>query len=141
EIIMDKYSYISNADPGYIDRLYKSYQEDPASVDESWRKFFEGFNFSLERYNGRNGQVAATTQEEAIDIQEIQVRKLIRNYRRRGHLESKTNPVRQRRDRKAELDIKHFGLTEADLDREFEAGNEIGIGRTTLRKIIETLRK
>lgn len=140
---MDKYSYISNADPGYIDRLYRSYQENPASVDESWRKFFEGFNFSLEHYNGRNGKatVEEVTTEGRIDAREIQVRKLIRNYRRRGHLESKTNPVRERRDRNAQLGIKHFGLTEADLDIEFEAGNEISIGRATLRKIIDTLRK
>ncbi len=138
---MDKYSYISNADPGYIDELYKSFQQDPSSVDESWRKFFEGFNFSLEHHNGNGQALAELTEEGVIDAREIKVRKLIRNYRRRGHLESKTNPVRERKDRKAQLDIKHFDLTEAELDIEFEAGHEIGIGRATLRKIIETLRK
>ncbi len=137
---MDAYSYISNADPGYIDELYKNYQKDPLLVDESWRKFFEGFNFSLTHYNS-NGQAAVAPAENKAGTKEIQVRKLIRNYRRRGHLESKTNPVRERKDRKAQLDLKHFGLTDADLDTEFEAGTEIGIGRATLRKIIETLRK
>ncbi len=137
---MDQYSYISNADPGYIDELYKNYQKDPLLVDESWRKFFEGFNFSLAHYNG-NGQAATAPAESKAGEKEIQVRKLIRNYRRRGHLESKTNPVRERKDRKAQLELKHYGLTEADLDTEFEAGDEIGIGRATLRKIVETLRK
>ena len=42
---MDKYSYISNTDGSYIDELYKSYQADPLSVDLSWQKFFEGFDF------------------------------------------------------------------------------------------------
>ncbi len=140
---MDKYSYISNADPGYIDKMYQSYQEDPALVDESWKKFFEGYNFSLANYNGKpsNGQAGSLSAQTEMDAREIQVRKLIRNYRRRGHLESKTNPVRQRKDRKANLDIKHFGLTEADLDVEFNAGEEVGLGRTTLRKIIEMLRE
>lgn len=142
---MDKYSYISNADVGYIEELYKSYQQDPASVDESWQKFFEGYNFSQERFNG-NGhdtEEALTNAfiEGGIDVREAKVLKLIRNYRRRGHLESTTNPVRQRRDRKAQLGIKYYGLTEDDLDVEFEAGKEIGIGRATLRQIIDHLRK
>ena len=46
---MDKYSYISNADVGYIDELYKSFKENPENVDESWQKFFEGFEFSQQR--------------------------------------------------------------------------------------------
>ncbi len=141
---MDKYSYISNADVGYIDELYKSFQQDPSSVDESWQKFFEGYNFSHERFNG-NGHANGNTLAEAfveggIDIREAKVLKLIRNYRRRGHLESTTNPVRDRRDRKAQIGIEYYGLTEDDLDVEFEAGKEIGIGRATLQKIIDTLR-
>jgi len=141
---MDQYSYISNADVGYIDQLYKSYQQDPSSVDASWQKFFEGYNFSQERFNGSNGHTEDTLsqaiEKEGIDSREAKVLKLIRNYRRRGHLESTTNPVRQRRDRQAQLGIEHFGLTETDLDVEFEAGKEIGLGRTTLSKIIERLR-
>lgn len=140
---MDKYSYISNADVGYIDQLYKSYQQDPSSVDESWQKFFEGYNFSQERTNG-NGSAETTSDATVltgeIDAREAKTLRLIRNYRRRGHLESTTNPVRKRRNRNAQLGIEHFGLTEADLDAEFEAGHEIGIGKATLRKIIETLR-
>ncbi|MGB3852234.1 MAG: 2-oxoglutarate dehydrogenase E1 component [Tunicatimonas sp.] len=138
---MDQYSYISNAHVNYIDELYQSYQQDPASVDESWQKFFEGFNFSQEKYNGNGRANGVASAEGAIDTREVSVRKLIRNYRRRGHLESKTNPVRERVNRHAELGIEHYGLTEADLDQEFEAGNEIGIGRATLRRIIEVLRQ
>ncbi|MEQ9440776.1 MAG: 2-oxoglutarate dehydrogenase E1 component [Cyclobacteriaceae bacterium] len=139
---MDKYSYISNAHASYIDELYQSYQQDPESVDESWQKFFEGFNFSLERF-GKNGASAngAAATEGNITSLEINVRKLIRNYRRRGHLESKTNPVRERRDRKAQLGIEFYGLTDQDMDVTFQAGEEIGIGPASLRKIIDTLRK
>ncbi len=141
---MYKYSYISNADVGYIDEMYKSYQQDPASVDESWQKFFEGYNFSQERSNG-NGHDASEAltnafMEGGIDVREAKVLKLIRNYRRRGHLESTTNPVRKRRNRKAQLGIEYYGLTKGDLDVEFEAGKEMGIGRATLRTIVNTLR-
>ena len=138
---MDQYSYISNAHVNYIDELYQSYQQDPASVDESWQKFFEGFDFSQQKFNGHGSNGAATAVEGEIDTREISVRKLIRNYRRRGHLESKTNPVRERVNRHAELDTKHFGLTDADLDVTFEAGNEIGLGPATLSQIVDRLRQ
>ena len=40
---MDKYSYIANAHGNYIDELYQSFKQDPKAVDESWQRFFEGF--------------------------------------------------------------------------------------------------
>jgi len=136
---MDKFSYISNAHGAYIDELYKAYQQDPDSVDESWQKFFEGFEFSLNKF-GSNGSADAAT-GEGLSQKEIGVRNLIHAYRTRGHLRSKTNPVRPRRDRKAILDLEDFGLNEQDLDTEFDVGNEIGIGRARLRDIYASLQK
>lgn len=135
---MDKYSYISNADVGYLDDLYQNYKKDPDSVDVSWQKFFEGYDFSLQRY-GDNG--SSEVASDAATIKETQVRTLIHMYRSRAHLKSNTNPVRQRRDHKVPLDHKYYGLTDADLDVEFDVGVEIGLGRTTLKKIIEKLEK
>lgn len=132
---MDKYSYISNADVGYIDQLYQTYKQNPAGVDASWQKFFEGYDFSSQRF-GDNGHAAVT---EATP-KEAQVRNLIFAYRSFGHLKSNTNPVRPRRDHKVQLDHTYFGLTDADLDTEFEIGVEIGMGKATLRKIMEKLR-
>ncbi|HYG38415.1 MAG TPA: 2-oxoglutarate dehydrogenase E1 component [Cytophagales bacterium] len=136
---MDKYSYISNAHGAYIDDLYKSYKENPDSVDLSWQKFFEGFEFSL--ISGeKNGQSISPQKEiDAPSDKEIQVRNLIYAYRSRGHLRSKTNPVRERKDRHALLDLQDFGLSEADLDTVFEASKELGVGALTLRKLIENL--
>lgn len=138
---MDKYSYISNAHVDYLEELYNSYKTDPASVDRSWQIFFEGFDFS-QRGNG-NGALASTS-EGTVTLEhfdkEIMVRHLIHAYRTRGHLRAKTNPVRERKDRKALLDLEDFGLSEADLDTEFEVGNIIGIGKATLRKIVESLK-
>src|SRR5262245_31965419 len=115
---MDKYSYISNADVGYVDQLYQSYKQDPASVDFTWQKFFEGYDFSSQRY-GENGNGHSAVAEDAITIKETQVRTLIHMYRSRAHLKSNTNPVRARRDHKVPLDHKLYGLTDADLDVEF----------------------
>ncbi len=133
---MDKYSYIANAHGGYIDELYANYQNDPSSVDESWQKFFEGFEFSLQKY-GENGAVT----DEAVSTKDTQVRNLIHAYRSRAHLKSDTNPVRQRRDHKVRLSPEEFGLLKEDLDTEFVVGNEIGLGKAKLRNIIEALNK
>lgn len=132
---MDRYSYIANAHGSYVEELYKAYLQNPGAVDESWRKFFEGFDFA-ESYNGHG---TATSIPEGVSAKEVAVSKLIFAYRSRAHLRSKTNPVRQRKSRNPWLDLELFGLSEADLDTVFQAGNELGIGAASLRKIIDTL--
>lgn len=134
---MDTYSYISNAEVGYLDQLYQNYKKDPTSVDVTWRKFFEGYEFSLQRY-GENGGTAVTDTQS---IKETQVRNLIFAYRSFGHLLSKTNPVRPRRNHNVHLDLKFFGLSESDLDQEFDVAAEIGMKRSTLRQIVDKLNK
>ncbi len=131
---MDKYSYIANAHGSYIDELYKSYQSDPSSVDETWQKFFEGFEFSLQKY-GEEGPGL----EEGVTSKDIKVRNLIHAYRSRAHLKTDTNPVRQRRDHNVKLTYQEFGLTEADLETEFDVGAGIGIGKSKLKDIIKKL--
>ncbi|MBX2946648.1 MAG: 2-oxoglutarate dehydrogenase E1 component [Cyclobacteriaceae bacterium] len=134
---MDKYSYLSNADVSYLDQLYQNYKSDPSSVDHTWQKFFEGYEFSQQRY-GENGAGGGTADTHS--IKETQVRNLIFAYRSFGHLASKTNPVRERRNHNVHFDLKFFGLTDADLDAEFDVASEIGMSRTTLRNIVDKLK-
>src|SRR5688500_10354750 len=136
---MDKFSYISNADVGYVDQLYQNYKQDPLSVDPTWQKFFEGFDFSVQHYGG-NGHGTTAAVSDSLSIKETQVRNLIFAYRSFGHLVSKTNPVRERRNHNVQFDHKSVGLTDADLDTEFDVAAEIGMQRSTLRKIIEKLK-
>ncbi|GAB2620415.1 2-oxoglutarate dehydrogenase E1 component [Belliella aquatica] len=157
---MDKYSYIANAHVAYIDELYADYKNNPDAIDPSWKTFFDGFEFAITQYgedqNGgaqvssasnqskpaENGALA--TRGTIMDMEqlpkEIKVRALIHAHRSRAHLRSKTNPVRERRDRKALIDLEDFGLDQNDLNTEFQAGNEIGIGAAKLSKIIESLK-
>lgn len=136
---MDRYSYISNADVGYVDQLYQNYKKDPASVDVTWQKFFEGYEFSTQRF-GENGHSTAVP-ADAVTIKETQIRTLIHAYRSRAHLRANTNPVRKRRDHKVALDLAYYGLSEADLNTEFDVGVEVGLGRTTLQNIINKMEK
>ena len=137
---MDKYSYISNAEVGYLDELYQSYKKDPGSVDITWQKFFEGYEFQSSRFEKTNGHaVAGATDTQS--IKETQVRNLIFQYRTFGHLKAKTNPVRERRNHNVDLSHTGVGLTDADLDTEFDVAAEISMPRSTLRKIIERLQQ
>ncbi len=135
---MDKFSFFSNAETEYIDNLYQLYQQNPESVDASWQRFFEGYEFS--RVNYKSGETQSGTVEGSSMLpNEFKVITLIEDYRKRGHLFTKTNPVRARRSYLPTLDIENYGLSNKDLDTEFEAGNELGIGKTTLRRIVEHL--
>jgi len=119
-----------------IEALYKKYKEDPGSVEESFRFFFQGFDLATTHFPARPQEVKDVRDNSP---KEIAVMRLINGYRRRGHLFTKTNPVRTRRSYSPTLAIENFDLSEQDLDTEFEAGQEIGLGRTTLRTIVAHL--
>ena len=131
---MDNHTYLSNAEPVAIEHLYQQYLNNPESVDETWKKFFEGFEFAQKEFPMLPGESKEMSSE-------FKVINLINGYRSRGHLFTRTNPVRERRTYDPKLDIAQFGLTDADLNKEFEAGNEIGIGKATLQSIISHLNK
>ncbi|MNJ83598.1 2-oxoglutarate dehydrogenase E1 component [compost metagenome] len=129
---MDKVTYVGNADVNAIEQLYQSYSKDPESVDIGWQKFFEGFDFAQTNYED-GGEIPENFQKE------FKVLNLINGYRTRGHLFTKTNPVRERRKYEPTLAIEHFGLETSDLETVFQAGDQIGIGSATLKAIIEHL--
>lgn len=129
---MDKFSFIGNSEIDSIDKLYEQYQSDPDSVDSQWQKFFEGFEFAQKNFPVGNSS------DELFD-NEFKVINLIEGYRKRGHLFTKTNPVRSRRTYSPTLAIENYGLTKEDLKKSFQAGKKIGIGPATLENIIEHL--
>lgn len=138
--MMDRFSFLNAVHPSYIAQLYDQYLQFPDSVEASWRSFFQGFDFGIE-----NGSIEALGVESGVQaipdsfFKEFQVIKLIDGYRTRGHLFTKTNPVRARRKYEPTLAIENFGLTEADLDGQFEAGSVLDLGKTSLREIIQHL--
>ncbi|MFN5884660.1 MAG: 2-oxoglutarate dehydrogenase E1 subunit family protein, partial [Bacteroidota bacterium] len=132
---MDDFSYVSNADVAAIEEMYKQYQANPESVDFGWKKFFEGFDLGHQRFNS-NGKTAVVSDDM---VKEINVLNLIKGYRTRGHLFTRTNPVRERRKYSPTLAIENFGLAPADLDKIFNAGIELGIGPAKLKDIVAHL--
>jgi 2-oxoglutarate dehydrogenase E1 component len=136
---MESYSYINNADPAYIDGLYQDYRKDPQTVDEGWRKFFQGFDLAVS-LNGSAVKGPATAGGHSDYDKESKVLKLILAYRQRAHLLSTTNPIRKRKDRHPHLAIEDFGLGQDDLNAPFEASKEMGMAAgMSLAEIINRL--
>jgi 2-oxoglutarate dehydrogenase E1 component len=148
---MDKFTYIANAHVAYLDEMYAAYKNDSSSIDPSWKEFFDGFDFAITHYGEGSGPSSPSAEPKSSALsgtimhvenlpKEIRVRALIHGYRSRAHLRSKTNPVRERRDRKPLIDPENFGLVQEDMQTVFEAGKEIGIGAATLAQIVGALK-
>tara|TARA_R110002051_G_scaffold4032_6_gene21311 strand:- start:1762 stop:4602 length:2841 start_codon:yes stop_codon:yes gene_type:complete len=145
---MDRFSFLNAANTAYFAELYDKYLQHPDSVEPSWRAFFQGFDFGMEESGVQPDFAPAEvkTTNAAVSVpdnlqKEFQVVKLIDGYRTRGHLFTKTNPVRERRQYTPTLALENFGLSENDLDTTFSAGEILGIGTTTLREIVNHLEK
>ena len=140
---MKDFQFITNSHPGFIEGLYNDFVKDPTSVDLDMRKFFEGFDFAVSHSEGSangNGVKKASVSVNQLD-KEFAVYRLIQAYRRKGHLVANTNPIRERKDRNANLELSYFGLTDADLSTTFEAGKFTGVGKTSLQNILSHLQK
>ncbi len=137
---MDRFSFLNTVHTEFVADLYEQYLENPDSVEPSWRSFFQGYDLANTDYSLNNDD------EQEVDIpenvfKEFKVIDLINGYRTRGHLFTKTNPVRNRRTYTPTLDIENFGLNKEDLDRTFNAGSILGLKPSTLKEILDHLNK
>lgn len=144
---MDRFSFLNTAHIELIDSMYQQYLQSPDSIEPSWKSFFQGFDFALENY-GESVQEVSQVVQTAINtgavpediLTEFKVINLIEAYRTRGHLFTKTNPVRKRREYSPTLDIENFGLTKADLGKKFDCATQVGMpAPATLEEIIKRL--
>lgn len=150
---MDRFSFLNAAHTEFFAQLYDQYLENPDSVEPSWRSFFQGFDFGMETYNEEYQapaqQMATYAASNNVDVSQISeklqkefnVLKLIDAYRTRGHLFTKTNPVRERRIFSPNLELENFGLSNADLNTVFDAAKAIKIAPCSLQEIIGHLDK
>lgn len=132
------FSHLSSSDITFIDSLYENYKKNPESLDESWQRFFQGFEFSNTGF-GTSGTSGEGISDQKLRA-EFNVFRIIQSFRTRGHLLADTNPVRPRRDRKARISIEEYGLSEADRNTVFQAGEFVGLGPATLDQILEHLK-
>ena len=126
---LDRFSFLNSIDIDYIDELHQRYLVDKRLVEPSWRSFFDGYEFS--KFNYQQVDEIPTNV-----LKEFRVINLINAYRSRGHLFTKTNPVRERRKYHPTLEIKNFGLDQEDLLTVFQASEQVGLEPCSLNDII-----
>jgi len=139
---MDRYSFLGSVHAAFVDELYERYLQHPDQVEPSWRAFFQGYDFAREAYSSDASDLGHRAEVPEEVRKEFQVLDLIADYRKRGHLFTETNPVRERRVYTPSLDLGHYGLSEADLERPFMAASEVGLkAPAPLKSIVAHLRK
>jgi len=143
---MDRFSFLNAAHTAFFADLYELYLQNPDSVEPSWRSFFQGFDFAQAQYGTDEvaHQVAFAASEDSGEIsekmqKEFNVLKLIEGYRTRGHLFTKTNPVRDRRVHGPSLALENFGLAQTDLTTVFDAAKIVNMKPSPLADIIKHL--
>lgn len=152
-------SHIAGGNAAYVEELYEQYLRDPNSVAENWREYFE----RLPQVNGAGPDVSHSTIQENFILmarqrqttrpipastissdherKQVQVLRLISAYRIRGHQLAKIDPLGiLQREEFPDLTLEYHGLSQADLDTEFQTSTIfIGKERASLHEIIAAL--
>ena len=152
-------SFLQGANAAYLEQLHASYEQAPDSVGPEWQAFFASLRDdkddvlfqargpSWKPSDGLDGKVlapAAFTHEQALAAAKdtLAARTLIRNYRTRGHLIAKLDPLElSTRKEHPELRPRTYGFTKADYDRPIYLGGALGLEFGTLRQVLEILKR
>jgi 2-oxoglutarate dehydrogenase E1 component len=152
-------SFLQGANAAYLEQLYASYEQAPDSVGPEWQAFFASLKDDKEDVlfqargpswkpsNGLEQKVlapAAFTEEQALAAAQdtLRARMLIRNYRTRGHLIAKLDPLElSTRKEHPELRPRTYGFTKADYDRPIYLGGALGLEFGTLRQVLDILKR
>jgi 2-oxoglutarate dehydrogenase E1 component len=156
-------SYLFGANAPYVEELYEAYLDNPGSVPDNWRNYFDqlqilpatdGSDASkdvahapiIESFAQRakaNAFLPRVAERDlSIARKQVHVQSIIAAYRFLGSRWADLDPLkRQERPQIPELEPAFYDLTEADLDTTFRADNlYFGQEQMTLREIIKGLR-
>ena len=147
-------SHAAGAQSSYLESLYESYLDNPLSVPDDWKIYFD----SLPRVNGSKKEVShkeivnrfkeaevnppiKPVIRSSVNSNQIQVIKLIQAYRNRGHQKAKLDPLGLKPIRHCDdLDLSFYDLDESNLSDVFDTDTlKIGKDSATLSEIIQAL--
>ena len=154
-------SHLGGQNAAYIEALYESFLDEPDSVPDNWRSYFEQLPMvdgvigpdtphssvvhHFERL-GRNRLKAkpekvATSISTEHESKQMRVQDLVSGYRYRGHKRANIDPLgMMERPSMPILDLAYHHLTPADLDETFQTGTfHYGDGSAKLRDLVDAL--
>lgn len=149
-------SQLAGGNADYVESLYDAWLTDPASVPAEWSKYFETFKgreagdvphgnaiARIEAAQKQRHVAAAVPASDAHARKQAGVLRILTAYRSRGHLAANLDPLGLAHKMEApDLGLAFHGLSDADLDTEFDCGNFAGGGqRMKLRELLARLKK
>jgi 2-oxoglutarate dehydrogenase E1 component len=120
-------SFANRANLDLIDDQYQRWRQDPATVDERWQAFFEGFELARQRPAPAAGEA------------QTGVVRLIYAYRDLGHFQAHLDPLSPPPGPYPLLQLSNFGLSDADMNTTFDGSAFHGLGQVTLRDLLAAL--
>lgn len=147
----------------FIEDIYSQYLDDPSKVPAAWREYFDGvapangdrrlrlgptFHPSsiFDPVSSHNGVASPGTalressKEAVVSALQDRVDQLIRNYRVRGHIAARLDPLGRPKANPPELNPEYYGFSGSDLERRFSSETLSGEDMLPLGEIIDRLR-
>ncbi|MBW8844573.1 MAG: 2-oxoglutarate dehydrogenase E1 component [Burkholderiales bacterium] len=156
-------SYLFGGNAPYVEEMYEAYLDNPGSVPDNWRAYFDALQHVpavdgseardvahapvVESFAQRAKANAFANKASSADLavarKQVHVQSLIAAYRFLGNRWAELDPLkRAERPKIPELDPAFYDLTESDMDISFSAVNSYFGGETmTLRQIVQALRE
>ena len=157
-------SYLFGGNAPYVEELYESYLDNPGSVPEKWRAYFDALQHVpatdgsesrdvahapvvesfAQRAKANAFAVKASAAELAVARKQVHVQSLIAAYRTLGARWADLDPLkRTERPKIPELEPAFYDLSESDMDITFSATNTYftTAEQQTLREILQALRE
>jgi 2-oxoglutarate dehydrogenase E1 component len=143
---MNSMTLPTRANADLLESTYRSWLNNPESVDATWQAFFQGFTLGTSGgLPGTNGQATADSSSAAPSLphslKQSHVLSLIYHYRSIGHVQAHLDPLSDPPAPSGKLQLSEFKLSEADLDDWFNTGHYLGGGQMKLRDLIAGLRE
>jgi len=120
----------------YQEELYQRYLTHPESVSKDWRTYFSSLDAAEPKT--KIAHTSVTNQ----DCADIRLMELIEGYRTFGHLFANFNPLsHEALELPEELDFRHYGFSDADLDKLYPSHGLLTAKEASLKQIIESLQE
>ena len=157
-------SYLFGGNAPYVEEMYEAYLDNPGSVPDNWRSYFDALQHVpaadgsdtrdvahapvvesfAQRAKANAFAVKASASELAVARKQVHVQSLIAAYRSLGARWADLDPLkRQERPKIPELEPAFYDLSESDMDITFSATNTYftTAEQQTLREIVQALRE